>query len=375
MLIKNALILKENFKFERGNIEFDSKIGNFASNFALETIDAQGMLLIPGLIDVHTHGAMGFDINMPDTASYQAMSEYYAANGVTSFLLATMSMQVDHLTESLQRVSELMRDRQPAAYAHGIYLEGAFIGADKCGAHNAEYLLEPNQALLDKLVVAAKGCIRVVAIAPECKHALHFIEQAAKQMVVSLAHTVADYELACQAIELGATNATHLFNAMAPIMARDPGVIGAVIDNEKVFAELIADGTHLHKSIIRMAFKMCGDSRLILVSDSVPVTGLPPGRYTVGGQEILATSECARRPDGRLIGSTTNLLECVKKCTEIGIPLEQAIKAASLNPARMLGVDKETGSIGIGKSADLLLLDRDLNVRMVFVKGRPVFIA
>lgn len=373
MLIKNAFILRENFKFERGNIEFDRTISNFASNFALETIDAQGMLLVPGLIDVHTHGAMGFDMGAPNAAAYQAMGEYYAEHGVTSFMLATMSMPKEQLRESLQTVANLMDEPHGAAYPHGIYLEGAFISGDKCGAHRAEFLLEPDRDLLEQLLAAAKGYIKVVAVAPELKRALPFIEAAAKDVVVTLGHTEADYELTGKAIELGATNATHLFNAMSPLSARNPGVIGAVIDNEKVFVEVIADGVHLHKSIIRLAFKVCGENRMILISDSVPTVGLGAGTYNVGGCEILAAADCARGADGTLLGSTLSLLDCVRKCREIGIPLEQAIKAASLNPARMLGVDKVTGSIGIGKAADLVLLDRDLNVRMVFVKGRKVF--
>lgn len=375
MLIKNAFILKENFKFERGNIEFDRTISNFASNFALETIDAQGMLLVPGLIDVHTHGAVGFDMSAPDAGVYQAMTEYYASNGVTSFVLGTMSMPKAELLASLQRVSSLMQGAHSAAYPQGIYLEGTFISSDKCGAHKPEFLSEPDTELLGQLLAAAKGYIKVVAVAPELKKALPFIESAAKQVVISLAHTTAEYELSNKAIEFGATNATHLFNAMSPLSARNPGVIGAVIDNDKVFVEVIADGVHLHKSIIRLAFKVCGENRMILISDSVPVVGLGVGTYTVGGREIRAAADCARDADGTLIGSTLSLLDCVRKCTEIGIPLEQAIKAASFNPARMLGVDKVTGSIGVGKSADLVLLDRDLNVRMVFVKGHKVFSA
>lgn len=373
MLIKNAFILKENFKFERSNVEFTDKIANFASNFALETVDAQGMLLIPGLIDVHTHGAVGFGYPDMNRDSYAAMTAYYAANAVTSFLLATMSLPQTELVSRLRGLAELMEQPHSSAYPQGIYLEGAFINPEKSGSHNPADLLKPDSELFAQFMDAARGHIKVLAVAPELENALPFIEAAAKQVVVSLAHTKADYEIANKAIELGATNATHLFNAMSPIAARDPGVIGAVIDNDKVFVELIVDGGHLHKSIVRMAFKMCGENRVLLVSDSVAVAGLGVGSYSAHGRDITVLGNSARLSDGRLAGSAVSLLDCVKKCTEIGISLEQAIKAASWNPARMLGVDKLTGSISIGKFADLVLLDRELNVKMVFVKGQLVY--
>lgn len=373
MLIKNALILKENFKFERGNIEFDTRINNFVSNFALESMDATGLMLIPGLIDMHTHGAAGFDCTRASDEYYADMCKYYVANGVTSFVLTTMSTPLPDLRAILENMAGLIRQTHDYAYPHGVYLEGSFINQDKCGSHLSQYLLEADITLLEELMDAARGYIKIISVAPEINNALPLIEYAAKHAVVSLAHTNAKYDLACKAVELGATNATHVFNAMAPISAREPGVIGAIIDNDKVFTEVIADGAHLHKSIVRMVFKLCGDNRVILVSDSIAPTGLDVDSYSVYGQDIHVSGKSAKLADGRLAGSVSNLMDCVRNCVEYGIPLELAIKAASINPARLLGVDKFTGSISIGKYADMVMVDRDLNVKMVFIKGKLVF--
>ncbi|MEI7885738.1 MAG: N-acetylglucosamine-6-phosphate deacetylase [Clostridia bacterium] len=373
MLIKNVQILNQQFEFATTDIQFQQTIETIGSGLTAEaeTIDGTGMLLIPGLIDVHTHGAVGHDGCDGNKESYEKLAKYYAANGVTSFLLTTMALAEKQLTSVLAAMGEFILDQQgEGAYASGIYLEGPFLQPFKKGAQNAEFLVNPDLAMLERLNIASKTQLKIVAVAPELKGAMDFIQQSAKKMRVSLAHTSADYQVAAEAFARGASSVTHLFNGMDPFLHRAPGVVGAALDHEEVFVELICDGNHLHPATVRSVFKQCGRERVVLISDSNRATGMPAGSYELGGQEVQVNQGKCTLANGTLAGSVINLLDAVKNCIALGIPAEIAVQAASINPANLIGTRNFNGSIACGKNADLLLLDQDWNLLKTFVQGK-----
>ena len=213
--------------------------------------------------------------------------------------------------------------------------------------------------------------IKLVHIAPENEGAMEFIEEMKDDVVISIAHTVADYDTAAKALELGASHVTHLYNAMPPFSHRAPGVIGAARDDEKCHVELICDGVHIHPSVVRATFAMFGRDRVILISDSMRATGLTDGQYTLGGQDVFVKGPLATLADGTIAGSATNLMGCLKVAVQkMGIPLEDAVGCATANPAKEIGIYDRCGSISEGKDADFVLLDADLNVKAVYVNGK-----
>ena len=222
-----------------------------------------------------------------------------------------------------------------------------------------------------QLQKAANGLIKLVDIAPEEPGAMEFIDRAKGEVVISLAHTASDYDTAREAIEHGASHATHLYNAMPPLNHREPGVIGAVRDSEKCHPELICDGVHIHPSVIRATFAMFGADRMILISDSMRATGLEDGEYTLGGQPVTVRGNLATLHDGTIAGSATNLMDCMRFVVKtVGIPLETAVMCATENPAKEIGIFNEVGSISVGKRADFVLLDQKLNIAAVYIDGK-----
>ena len=250
-------------------------------------------------------------------------------------------------------------------------MEGPFLSENKKGAHDEKYLQSPDFNMLERLNKASGENIAFVDIAPELLGAIDFIKTASKKYTVSLAHTNADYDLAVEAYENGASHLTHLYNAMTAFSHRAPGVIGAAAD-KATFAEIISDGIHVHPSGVRMAFNIFGYQRICLISDCIRAGGLADGDYSLGGQGVKVYGGKATLADGTIAGSATTLNLCLKKAVSFGIPLEQAITAASINPAKACKIFDETGSLSVGKNADILVLDNNLNVKAVFIKGRLV---
>lgn len=259
------------------------------------------------------------------------------------------------------------------AHLVGINMEGPFISASKKGAQAEENILHCDYEYFCRLQKAAKGLIKLVDLAPEEPGAMEFIEKAKDEVVISLAHTASDYDTAKEAIQRGASHATHLYNAMPPLNHRNPGVIGAVRDSETCHAELICDGVHIHPSVIRATFAMFGAKRMILISDSMRATGLDDGDYTLGGQPVKVKGNLATLHDGTIAGSATNLMDCVRFVVKkVGLPFETAVMCASENPAKEIGIFHEVGSISAGKKADFVLLDKDLNIVSVYVDGKEI---
>ncbi len=253
----------------------------------------------------------------------------------------------------------------------GINMEGPFISEAKKGAQNAAYLHAPDADMFRRLQKKANGLFKLCDLAPELPGAMETIEALAGEVRLSIAHTEADYDTACEAFRRGARQVTHLYNAMPPLSHRAPGVIGAAADNDEVAVELIADGVHIHPAVVRATFKMFWN-RVMLISDSMMATGLEDGEYSLGGQAVTVRGNRATLHDGTIAGSATNLLDCVRSAVKMGIPLGQAIRSASTNPARAIGVQHDYGSLEPGKLANVLLLDDELNVHTLLLRGQLI---
>ena len=252
----------------------------------------------------------------------------------------------------------------------GVNLEGPFLSRAKKGAQNGEWLHAPDVAMLRRLEEASEGLVKLVSVAPEEPGALEFIREVADEVTVSIAHTTADYDTAMAAYAAGARQATHLFNAMPPFTHRAPGVVGAAFDTPGCRAELICDGVHIHASVVRAVFQLFGPKRVILISDTMRAAGMPDGDYTLGGQPVQVKGKYATLDDGTLAGSVTDLMSCMKTAVSFGIPLEDAVRAAAVNPAKSIGIYSRVGSIESGKLANLAVLDQDLELKAVVFRGR-----
>ena len=374
MIIKNANIFTAEHRFAKGDAAVAD--GRFAdpSDWKEENgqvLDAEGLYMIPGLVDIHFHGCMGADMCDGTKEALDVITKYEASIGVTSVCPATMTIA----KEELRRVMKNAGDYEYNGGSHlvGINMEGPFISPAKKGAQAAESILHCDYDFFRELQSAAKGLIKLVDLAPEEPGAMEFIEKVKDETVISIAHTAADYDTAKEAIERGASHATHLYNAMPPFSHRNPGVIGAVRDSDKCHAELICDGVHIHPSVIRATFAMFGAERMILISDSMRATGLEDGEYTLGGQPVTVKGNLATLHDGTIAGSATNLMDCVRFVVrEAGISLEDAVMCAAENPAKEIGIFEEAGSITVGKRADFVLLDKDLNIVSVYIDGREI---
>lgn len=248
-------------------------------------------------------------------------------------------------------------------------MEGPFISEAKKGAQNGAYLHAPDAAMFRRVQEKAGGLFKLCDLAPELPGSMETIDELAGEVRISIAHTTADYDIACEAFKHGARQVTHLYNAMPPFSHRAPGVIGAAFDNDNVAVELIADGVHVHPSVVRATFRLF-ENRVILISDSMMATGLDDGEYSLGGQAVTVRGNLATLHDGTIAGSATNLMDCVRSAVKMGVPLGQAIRSASTNPARAIGIEHDYGSLEPGKLANVLLLDEELNIHTILLRGR-----
>ncbi len=376
MFYKNARIFCDDFQFRHG--AFEVKDGKFGAvlpeNVPADAIDLQGATVIPGLVEVHSHGAAGADFSDGDYEGLKSMARYYAACGVTSFAPASMTLPYDVLAKAFGNAKQLVEEHIPGlAVLRGIQMEGPYFSYKKRGAQNADYLKEPDFEGFKALYDACGGLIRIVDLAPELPGAAEFAEKASKLCTVSVAHTDSDYDHAKAVFDAGATHLTHLYNAMPAIHHRTPGVIPAASENKAVQAELICDGHHIHPASVRLAFAMFKD-RMVLVSDSGRCAGQEEGyQFDLGGQ-------MAELRDGvaKLVGTDTiacsaaNLWQCLQNVLSWGIPEAEAIRAATSNPARALGAADVVGTITEGKIADFIICSPDYSQKRVFLAGNEL---
>ena len=371
MFLVNAAYLDQDFRLVRGDLEIEGgRIRQAGEELSWSqndlVVDCQGYTIVPGFVDVHIHGCAGADTCDGKRESIDAMAEFLLTKGVTSFCPTTMTVDRAEIEAALLAAKACVDQPGPGARVVGVNMEGPFIAAARKGAQKEEAILPPDPELFRHFQELSGGIVRLVDIAPEQPGGLAFIREVKDLCAVSIAHTTANYDQAKESFDAGITHATHLFNAMSGLHHRDPGVVGAVFDDSRVYAELICDGFHIHPAALRTAFQVLGD-RALVISDSMRANGMPEGEpFDLGGQMVTVREGKATLADGTIAGSVSNLHQEVKNLVRFGIPLEQAVKAASLIPARSIGLEEEIGSIAPGKRADLVVLDENLDIVAVY---------
>ena len=370
MRYRNGWIFTERGYVRGGLCVENGRFGSVTADAPEEpdAVDLGGMRVLPGLIDLHIHGGCGADVSDGEPAALLRMARFLLQNGVTSFVPTAVTLPSETLKHALAAVKTL-RDSRPdgAARVLGARMEGPYLSERRKGAHNAAYLRKPDLEAFRRLYDDCGGIIRIVDVAPETEDAGSFIRAASWLCRVSVAHTDAEYSTASAAFDAGASQLTHLFNAMPPLLHREPGVIGAASERG-VLAELIADGVHVHPSAVRAAFRLFPE-RVCLISDAIRCCGMPDGTYELGGQPVFLSDHAARLGDGTLAGSVITLWEGMTNAIRFGIPEDTAIRAASLRPAEAIGMADELGSIAPGKRADFVVCDEKYRIRSVFTNG------
>ena len=337
-----------------------------------DVLSVDGCYAVPGFVDIHFHGCMGADLCDAEPEALKEIARYEASRGVTSICPATMTYPEDRLS-SIARIAAAFEPAEDEASLVGINMEGPFISPDKIGAQNPAYVQRCDAGMLRRVQEEAGGLVKLVDIAPEEPGAMEFVREVADEVRVSLAHTCTDYETAREAFAQGARHMTHLYNAMPGLHHRKPGPIAAAWEAPEATVELICDGVHVHEAMARLTFGLFGEDRICLISDSMRATGLEDGTYDLGGQDVTVRGNVATLADGTIAGSVTDLAACVQHAvTAMNIPLEQALTAATITPAKAIGIDSERGSLAAGKTADIVVLDASLNVKHVILRGKQI---
>ncbi len=379
MRVLRGMVYTDRMCFEPGEVVIDGE-----QIEKVEQCDAGALTeketrtyILPGLVDIHFHGCAGYDFCDGTAEAVRAIASYEMTHGTTTICPATMTLSEEQLLEicaaGAAAETEVLPEGIPVKdVLRGIYLEGPFISMEKKGAQNPAYIHKPDLAMLRKLQQAAKGMIRMAVVAPETEGAMELIREGAGEFRFSIAHTCADYETAKEAMEAGAHHVTHLYNAMPPFTHRKPGVIGAAAENEETRVELICDGIHIHPCVVKSTFKLFGAERMVLISDSMMATGMEDGEYALGGQPVIVKGNRALLKDGTIAGSATNLYDCMRTAIQMGVPKEEAVRAATRNPAEAVGLSEECGVLRSGRRADILLADGDFALLEVIKSGRAV---
>ena len=376
MFYKNARIYGSDFQFHMG--AFEVKDGVFGQilpeNVPADAIDLEGATVIPGLVEVHSHGNSSADFSDGDYEGLKTMARHYAECGVTSFAPASMTLPYEVLEKAFATAAKLVEEKpEGLSVLRGIQMEGPYFSYKKRGAQNADYLKEPDFEGFKALFEGCGGLVRIVDVAPELPGAAEFVAKASELCTVSIAHTDSDYDHAKAAFDAGATHLTHLYNAMPGINHRNPGVIPAAVENKNVRAEIICDGYHIHPAAVRLAFSMFGGDRMVLISDSGRCEGLPEGsKFELGGQDAWLKGGVARLGDGTIACSAANLYGCMVNAISFGVGEENAVRAASYNPACAIGAQDKVGSIETGKVADFIVCSPDYASKRVFLAGKEI---
>lgn len=333
-----------------------------------ERIDGNGMWLIPGMIDVHIHGANGYDMMDGTEDSIQEVSRACAATGCTSFLATSVSSTIEDLLNMIRSVKAVIGREQGARIA-GIHLEGPYLNPKRKGMQNEKYLRHPNLEEMKLIIREAGSLIKMVTIAPELPGGLELISFLKEQgVVIAVAHSDATYEEAKLAFTAGASHVTHCFNGMRPIHHRDPGLIVAAFEEPHVSLQAIVDQVHLHPAIVRLMHRLKGPEGMVLITDALQAMGLGDGNYMFGGHYVTVSEGIARLADGTLASSTVTMNEALRLTEANGISMEDAVRMASTTPAHILGLSRK-GKIEVGYDADLVLMDERYQVQWTMIEG------
>lgn len=342
-------------------------------------IDAKGDYISPGFIDIHNHGNMYHDVMEGSFEALASMASFHINNGVTAFLATTMTDSMDKTKKVIKITCDYIEKQYEEhslskSEVLGMYIEGPYFCMSKKGAQPGEFLKLPDVEELKELIKISRDNIKIFAIAPELNEALRAVDFLRKQgITVSAGHTDANFNETSTAIEHGITETTHLYNGMKNFNHREPGVVGAVLTDERVKCEMICDGVHIHPAAMKMAYMLKGKDGLILISDAMMAAGLKDGEYTLGVQKVFVKNGEARLKDGTLAGSTLTLNRAVYNMVhKVGVPLNEAVRMASLNPAKAAGCSDRKGSIEIGKDADIIIFDDEINIKNV-IKGGNLY--
>lgn len=359
MLLQGGKVLNEQFAWEEKDILIgEGKIEALLApgTGGRECVDVSGMMILPGLVDTHIHGAAGKDTI---TCDFETISKFLICHGVTSFLPTTTTVSVEDIKRVLQSERTVS-----GAQILGFHLEGPYLNAAYKGAQNAKYFKLPDWADFED-----DSHVKMMTVAPEISGAMDYIRQAAQKFTIALGHSDCDYETAVQAMEAGASSITHLCNGMKGLHHRQPNLLGAGLEQPNFYTQVIADGIHIHPGMLRLIYKCKGPEKMVLISDSMCAAGLSDGTYDLGGKTVFVKEGVARIETGNLAGSTTNLWDCVKLMERIGVPFEHAVEMASLTPAKMIGATGK-GAIGAGYDADLVIIDEKRNIQKVMIGGQ-----
>ena len=340
-------------------------------------VQTSGRFAAPGFVDVHIHGAGGRDVMEGTAEALGTVCKMLATHGTTSFVATTITAKTEEICRSAEGISKYICEQhgsgESRAEVIGIHFEGPFLSPVRPGVHPVDCLKLPSAELLEKFVAAAGGYAQIITIAPELLGAMPCIDAARKAgMVVGVGHTDATYEQARAAFARGAHHAIHVYNAMRPFSHRDSGVIGAVLTTPEVTAELIADGVHVDETAMRLLVQAKGASGMILISDGTAATGMPDGKYMLGTLEVAVRGGVVRNPEGKLAGSALTLDRALRNIVALGVPVADALRMLTLNPATLLGIEFKKGSLRVGADADIVVMDEGLNVTQVWARGEVV---
>lgn len=371
--IVNGKIILENDILKNKVLVFDDKILDILDEAPknCEIIDAKGKYVSPGFIDIHIHGNMGKDTMDATKEALTTIAKSIVRHGVTSFLPTTMTMDQESIYNALDAIKSLMGYGEDKAEILGAHLEGPFINQKYKGAQNESYIIDPSYEFIEKY----KDVIKVITYAPEQDEDFKFTKEVVKNtdIALSIGHSKATFNQATEAINLGARNITHLFNAMTPLNHRNPGVVGAGLTSD-IYCEIIADKIHISEDLFQFILDNKGEDKLILITDSIEAGGLEDGEYSLGGQKVTVKDSQARLESGALAGSVMPLNKMVYNfLNNTNLDIRKVVRLAAINPARSIGIDKTKGSIEIGKDADIILIDEDINCYMTINKGNIVY--
>ena len=371
MILKNCTFFNENFEKELGDIKIENGKISEIGFFDEKGLDMTGKIVFPGFVDIHIHGGNGGDSSDGTVEALDKITEYLAKSGVTSFCPTTMTLPIDRLCEIARTIADYTYcNRTKGSKIVGINFEGPFIAMSKKGAQNGDYVVAGTCEAFADLFEASSGLMKIITIAPEAFDSKDFIEKASKKVTVSIGHTNANSVECQEAINNGASHMTHLFNAMTPMTHREAGVVGTAFDND-VTCELICDGEHICPAVLRNSFRLLGEDKAVVVSDSMRGAGLGIGEYELGGQTTYVKQgyKVAKLADGTIAASITNAFDEFKNLLSFGVDFKAALKACTINPAKAIGEEENIGSIAVGKYADFTVTNENLELLEVYING------